>query len=156
DEFARLAVREKASLLQRVLPRIVDVAPEWVAAGCRAKDIPLNGPLSGEEWLGGPTITARNVRLLIQSLLPIAETGKPPLGRGARVRSDGRLEINVFPASGLDGALFSGFSVRALMQEGVTESRARAMQASFYSNLEPPGRVTCVLGAGNVSSIPPT
>jgi acyl-CoA reductase-like NAD-dependent aldehyde dehydrogenase len=155
-EWARLPVREKAALLKALAPRILDVAEGWVQAGCRAKGIDANGPLAGEEWLAGPTITLRNVRLLAESLEAIARSGKPPLGRKSRTRGDGRLEIDLFPASSYDAALFAGFTAKVLMQDGVNEAKARDIQASFYSKKNPDGGVTVVLGAGNVSSIPPT
>ncbi|HJZ87655.1 MAG TPA: aldehyde dehydrogenase family protein [Polyangia bacterium] len=155
-EFARLPVREKAALVRALAPRIVEVAHDWVRAACRAKGLAPDGPTAGEEWLAGPDITLRNTRLLAESLDAIAERGKPPLGRGARVRADGRLEVSVFPTSGFDSALFGGFSARVLMQPGVSETSARERQAAFYGRRDAKGGVTLVLGAGNVAAIPPT
>jgi acyl-CoA reductase-like NAD-dependent aldehyde dehydrogenase len=41
------------------------------------------------------------------------------------------------------------------MQQGVDRAEARRRQASFYDKRDPEGGVALVLGAGNVSSIPP-
>ncbi|MEZ4364732.1 MAG: aldehyde dehydrogenase family protein [Kofleriaceae bacterium] len=152
-EFARLAPARKAALLRACIPRLKEVAPAWVEAGCRAKGI---GPeLAGEEWLAGPMTTVRMLRLLAESLDAIVADGKPPLGRGARVRADGRVEIDVFPSSTLDKLAFAGFTGTVLLQEGVDLAEARRRQASFYDRPSPEGGVALILGAGNVSSIPP-
>ena len=149
-EFARLAARAKADLLRACLARLLAEAPAWVSEGAR-----MRGAEPGEEWLAGPVATIRLFRLLSQSLDAVAADGKPPLGRGLRHRPDGRIEISLFPASKLDALAFRGFSGHALMSAGVTQAGARDRQAAFYGEREPDGGVSVILGAGNVSSIPP-
>ncbi|HEX9296969.1 MAG TPA: aldehyde dehydrogenase family protein [Polyangiaceae bacterium] len=154
--FARMPPADKATLLKSTLPLISRVSRAWVAAACEAKGLRPDRPIAGEEWFGGPMITARNVRLLAQSLEKVASSGRPPLGRSVRTRSDGRVEVDVFPAGGFDAALFRGLSCVALLEAGVDEAKAREGQASFYQEKDPEGKVSLVLGAGNVSSIPAT
>ena len=149
-EFARLAPVAKAQLLQECIPRLLAAAPAWVVEGAR-----IRGADPSEEWLGGPTTTIRLFRLLANSLEQIAQAGKPALGRGARRRPDGRLQIELFPASTLDGFMYGGFTGHVLMEPGVDERVAREKQAEFYARKDPEGGVSLVLGAGNVSSIPP-
>jgi aldehyde dehydrogenase (NAD(P)+) len=151
--FARLSPREKAALVRACIPRLVDAAPEWVARGSEAKG--LRGSLVGEEWTAGPWVTVRMMRLLAESLEAVAAQGKPPLGTGVRKRSDGRIEIAQMPTSTFDKILFGGFKAHALMEPGLDEGEARRRQASFYGRAEPEGKVSLILGAGNVSSIPP-
>ncbi len=148
--FARLPARAKASLLRECIGRIMACADEWVRAGARAR-----GASPSEEWLAGVSPTVRGFRLLAESLERIGDTGKPALGRGARARGDGRLAIDLVPASAIDKLSFAGFTGYALMQEGIDESAARARQAAFYDVDKPEGGVSLILGAGNVSSIPP-
>jgi aldehyde dehydrogenase (NAD(P)+) len=155
-EFARLPPLAKVDLLRPLIGRIERVSRGWVDAACRAKGITCGSATAGEEWLAGPVITLRNARLLVDSLVSIARRGKPPLGRGARTRADGRTEIALFPASTFDSILFAGFEARVLLEPGVDEKQARARQASFYQRKDPEGSVCAVLGAGNVASIPPT
>jgi aldehyde dehydrogenase (NAD(P)+) len=155
-QFARMPPREKARLLREIIPLLEVVAKGWVEAGCRAKGIAAGSPLEAEEWFVGPVITVRNARLLSGSLEEIARHGRPPLGRRVHERADGRVEIDVFPASALDSAVFSSFSASVLLEAGVTAAQARERQASFYQGQSPAGGVALVLGAGNVSSIPPT
>jgi len=148
--FARLAPMEKATLLRECVARLLEEAPGWVAAGAHARAAPL-----AEEWLSGPSAAIRMFRLLAESLEEIATSGHPSLGRSTRARPDGRMEVSLFPASTLDGVTFSGFSGHVLMADGVTPDGARARQAAFYQERDPEGGVSVILGAGNVSSIPP-
>ena len=154
-EFARLSVDEKRKLLAECRALLPTVASDWVAGGCKAKGLIVTNPNAGEEWLGGPVTTIRNVRLLEESLASIIASGKPAFGKSARTRTDGKVEIDVFPASGHDKALFTGFSGKIVLEKGLTEKDARERQASFYSKKDPEGGVSLILGAGNVSSIPP-
>jgi acyl-CoA reductase-like NAD-dependent aldehyde dehydrogenase len=152
-EFARLPPAAKAQLLRACIPRLVDLAPEWVATGAHAKALPAE--LSAEEWLAGPMTTVRMMRLLAESLEEITRLGKPAFGRGARTRPDGRVEVDIFPSSHLDKVTWNGFRGYVLMQKGIDRAEARKRQASFYDKRDPEGGVALVLGAGNVSSIPP-
>src|SRR5690242_7936866 len=140
----------EAQLLRECIPRLLAGAPAWVADGARVR-----GADPSEEWLAGPTTTIRMFRLLAQSLDQIAQAGKPALGRGSRRRADGRVEISLFPNSTLDALMYGGFTGHVLLQPGVDERIARELQAEFYSRKDPEGGVSLVLGAGNVSSIPP-
>ena len=149
--FARLGPAVKARVLRSCIPRAVEVAGAWSARGLEAKGLP---PTSAEEWLAGPVPVVRHLRLLADSLDAIAVAGRPALGTGARRRDDGRLEVDLFPASGLERLLYRGTSVSALLQDGLDPEGARARQAGFYAEHDPDGAVCLVLGAGNVSSIP--
>jgi acyl-CoA reductase-like NAD-dependent aldehyde dehydrogenase len=153
-EFARLPISKKLELLRASMAGVERVAADWVRAGCQAKGLSVTSHASGEEWLAGPTVTMRNMRLMAESLEAIRTQGKPPLGTGHRVRPDGRLEIDVFPASLQESALFAGFKAHCLMLPGVDVKAAREQQAAFFGLREPQGVVEVVLGAGNVSSIP--
>ncbi len=148
--WARLGAKDKAALLRECIPRVLEVAPEWVAAGAEAR-----GASEGEEWLVGVTPTIRQLRLVAESLEAIALRGRPPLGRATRTRPDGRLEVDVFPTSPIDKISFTGFSAHCLLDEGVDRAEAERRQAAFYQQKDPEGGVSLILGAGNVSSIPP-
>ncbi len=152
-EFARIPPRAKSALLRECIPRILDAAPAWVASGCKAKGISARE--AGEEWLAGPIPTIRVARLLADTLDCIAKTGKPKLGTGTRTDDHDRLMVQAFPTSTLDKVMFSGFTGYALMQAGIDRAGARQRQAPFYRDRKPGGGVSLILGAGNVSSIPP-
>jgi aldehyde dehydrogenase (NAD(P)+) len=153
--FARLSAGARAELLRACIGRLGDVAPRWVEAAVRAKGLQAGTPAASEELLAGPLPTIKNARCLAESLDAIAAEGKPRLPRPVRESKDGRALAPVFPATGFDTALFAGFSCDVRMLPGVTTSGVRERQASFYGKKDPAGRVSVVLGAGNVSSIPP-
>lgn len=152
-EFARMPARAKAALLRECLPRLLDAAPAWVASGCKAKGLSMRD--AGEEWLAGPIPTIRGARLLAESLDAIAASGRPPLGTGTATDDDDRLKVQLFPASTMDKVMFGGFTGYALMEAGIDRDSAHRRQASFYRQRDPEGGVSLILGAGNVSSIPP-
>ncbi|MBI4510754.1 MAG: aldehyde dehydrogenase, partial [Deltaproteobacteria bacterium] len=152
-EFARTTPAAKAALLRQCIPRVVDIAPEWVATGCRHKGISPDA--YAEEWLAGVMPTVRMMRLLAESLEAIWRQGKPPLGRSHVVRPDGRLEVQVLPSTGIETVFFAGFTGKILLQPGMDRGEACRRQASFYDKRDPEGGISLVLGAGNVSSIPP-
>jgi len=154
-EFARLPVREKVTLLERCLPRLNDVAQKWVHDACEAKGLPKNQPIGAEDWLLGPAILMRNLRLLIDALDAVARTGAPPLGHAVRTRPDGRLTIEVMPTGLLDAAMFTGVVGECWMEKGMTEADARARQAGFYKRKDPTGGLSLTLGAGNVPFLTP-
>ena len=149
-EFARLPPTTKAQLLRQCIAGLVSRAPGWVAAGARAR-----ASSDSEEWLAGPVVTVRMFRLLAASLDDIASNGRPPLGRAIRARNDSRLQISLFPTSMLDRVSFAGFSGTVLMANGLGHDDARTRQAAFYQQHQPEGGLSVILGAGNVSSIPP-
>ena len=61
-EFARLPIARKVELLRDLRRRTSEVADEWVAAACRAKGIPADRPVAGEEWFAGPALILRHTR----------------------------------------------------------------------------------------------
>jgi len=152
-EFARIPPRAKAALLRECIPRLLDAAPAWVAAGCKAKGIGHRE--SGEEWLAGPIPTIRVARLLAGTLDCIGKTGKPRLGLGTKTDDHDRLMVQAFPTSSMDKVLFGGFTGHVMMEAGIDRETARRRQATFYRDRKPDGGVSLILGAGNVSSIPP-
>lgn len=151
--FARMAPAAKAALARACLPRIADAAEAWVATGASAKR--LTGLDQAEEWISGPLPTIRLARLYADSLDAIARAGRPPLGSGGCVRPDGRVEIDAFPVSAFDRLAFLGFRGSVLLADGIDRAEAERRQARFYRQRDPEGGVSLILGAGNVSSIPP-
>lgn len=155
-EFARAPIGAKLGWLSELNRRLVDVSEDWVRAACRAKGIEVGTPLSGEEWLAGPAVTVRNVRLLIEALGDVQATGAPRVAAGAvRERGGGALAVQVTPHGAFDKALFGGFVCETWLQPGVRRESLAEDQAKFYRERDPEGGVSLVLGAGNVASIPP-
>ena len=135
------------------------VAEEWVAAACEAKGIRRGDPCEGEEWLGGPFTTLRNLRLLERTLKQIRDRGRPQAPGPVTTRPDGTVTVGVFPGEPWDKLLYTGMTAEIWMQEGVTAQNLADHQGMIYRTKalgeRPKGKVALVLGAGNVASIGP-
>jgi hypothetical protein len=146
--FAKYRPAARAALLREMIPLTAAVAEDWVRAGCAAKSIAFDAPIAGEEWLAGPAVVVRNLRLLAESWEKIAAGLAPHHGVPMRSRKDGLAEADVFPASGLDAALFAGFRCTVLLDPPDSE------EPQSGPDCPEGGATVLVLGAGNVSSIP--
>jgi aldehyde dehydrogenase (NAD(P)+) len=152
--FARLAPRRKAALLQEVRARFHDASGAMVEIGNREKGVDPRDPSAGEEWFSGPDISVRALRLFAESLHEVAESGAPHIDASRVERtSDGRTHVVLTPHDKLDRALFRGWRCTAWLEPEVLPQRISEVQASFYRQRDPEGRVVLVLGAGNAGSI---
>ena len=156
DRWARTPIVDKIEHLKKLLANTAKVADRQALAAAKAKGIPLDSPMVGEEYLGGPMTQARTIRLLISSLEDVMRHGTPRLKDGAiRARGDGQTVVDVFPVTPLDKVMWNGFRAEVWMQRGVTAQNLAEHTAGFYKNKDPKGAVALVLGAGNVASIGP-
>jgi acyl-CoA reductase-like NAD-dependent aldehyde dehydrogenase len=147
DAWLAVTIAQRIAYLERCLQGVREAAPAWVEDICRLKGIRSDEPLAGEEWLGGPAVTARNIRLLIESLRSSGH--KPP--PAIITRPDGQKVARVVPDGLRDKLMFGGISAEVWIEPGKEPSQGR-----IYREPKPAhGKVALVLGAGNVSSIPP-
>src|SRR5215217_9377291 len=75
--WVKLGIPERLSLLEELSRGYMAIAEPSVRAACEAKGIEPHGPLAGEEWLAGPMVVVRNLRLLAESLRDIQRHGVP-------------------------------------------------------------------------------
>ncbi len=130
-------------------------AEEWAAVGAAFKGFDDDHPsVGGEEWLGGPYPTVAWMSDTIATLEALRVGADPLAGLPVHTREDGQVVLRVMPGSVYDRLLLSGYDLDVWMEPGVSEASMRAGVGAFYRQPDPPGRVTCVLGAGNVSAIP--
>ncbi|MCB1033838.1 MAG: aldehyde dehydrogenase family protein [Acidobacteria bacterium] len=156
DEWLEVGVRDRIALLEEMINAFSAVGEAWAAASCTGEGIPADEPVGGEEWLVGPYLILRNLRLLRQTLTEIAESGLPRIPGPIRTREDGQVTAQVFPASFYDRILYTGVTAEVWMEPGVTRKEMLEHLAEAYRHPAPEGKVALVLGAGNVSSIGPT
>lgn len=150
DAWVRVGLPERIALLQACLRTCVDSGEAWVRDACRAKGIDFDAPRAGEEWLGGPMTTVRNVRLLIESL----EHAGQPKPVSMRTRPDGQQVAQVFPGGVLDKLMFGGFTAEVWLEPGKAATQGKIYREKERGVINP-GKVALVLGAGNVASIGP-
>jgi acyl-CoA reductase-like NAD-dependent aldehyde dehydrogenase len=155
DAWAVMSIAERVMLLDTLMDRTLAEAERWARAGQDAKGISPSSPTAGEEWLAGPAVMTRNIRLLKKSLEDIARFGAPQLPAEPFARVDGRVVATVFPTDNWDKLTFTGFSAEVWMQPEVTLANLPDHMAEFYRTRPTVGKVALVLGAGNVSSIGP-
>jgi aldehyde dehydrogenase (NAD(P)+) len=153
--WARLPIRDKIVYLREVRSLVLKHADEWAAVGAAFKGFDEAHPsVGGEEWLGGPYPTVAWLSDVITTLEAL-RTGRDPLaGLPVHTRPDGQVLLRVLPGSLYDRLLLSGYELDVWMEPGVDEADMRAGVGRFYALRDPEGRVTAVLGAGNVSAIP--
>ncbi|MEM9190065.1 MAG: aldehyde dehydrogenase family protein [Myxococcota bacterium] len=144
--WTRTSLEDRIRYLRRCAAGVVEVAEAWATDGCKLKGIAPEASESGEEWLAGPVTTLRNIRLLIEAL----ETRGAPKPVSWTEKA-GRAVATVTPNSTLEKAVFSGMSAEVYIQAGQPSTQG----AIYRSSSDDEGRVCLILGAGNVSSIPP-
>jgi hypothetical protein len=156
--WVKLPVAQKAAVARRMLEGFSRVSERSVRAAVAAKGIAPGTPQEGEEWLSGPYVTLRILRLTAEALEDIAAGRNPPIGKVDRT-IDGKLRVQVYPMTTLDKLLFGGLTAETILEAGATEQDLEG-RAKFYKKGPDfdaaKGRVALILGAGNVNSIPPT
>ena len=146
----------RAGLLARAISATAAGAPAWVADACEAKGFAPGSAGHGEEWLSGPGLLIRNLRLLRSSLEDLAAGGKPRLPGPARVGPEGQLVARVFPAGMYDRLLVPGLVGEIWMRPGLSTADLQDSQAIAYApGTRREGRVAVVLGAGNMACLGP-
>ena len=154
-EWARLPIPRRIAVARSFHAGIVRVAEGMARAAAAAKKVPEGSPLAGEEWLAGPYVILRALNQLIESLTAIDANGTTPIGKLGRT-VDGRLTARVFPADGLDWAVYGPLRVSGEVHfdSSVDERTIDERRARFYRAPPHSGATAAVLGAGNVNAIP--
>ncbi len=153
---ATASIETRIQLCRECLDNVVDVSKEWAETAAVAKGLPANSSLRAEDLLSGPGVVARQLQLTIQTLQATRVNGRPLLPAKPMRLDSGQLAIPVFPTSGLfDSLTFMGIRGSVRLQPNVTESNIHGRLCEIASD-DGLSRLTAVLGAGNVSSIPAT
>ncbi|MFB7037494.1 MULTISPECIES: aldehyde dehydrogenase family protein [unclassified Streptomyces] len=150
--WAAAPLTERVALLERLLPRIADGARDMVAACARAKGYAPDSPWAAEDWAGAPWALAQTASAYLRVLRRVAAGGEPVEARAVR-EHDGRVAVDVFPATGWDGLLLNGFTARVWTRPGTTPDGVRRRAAGAYRGEPAAPGVALVLGAGNVAAI---
>lgn len=150
DAWLKVSTEQRADLLQRCIESTQRCAKDWVRAACEAKGIEVGTPREGEEWLGGPMTTMRNLRLFKEAMLAGGEPALPGLSRAV----NGQTVVKVFPQTGFDSLLFGGLTAEVWLEPGEAPTQGRIYREK-RAEPKTKGAVALVLGAGNVASIGP-
>jgi aldehyde dehydrogenase (NAD(P)+) len=156
--WLKLPLGEKLAVARRMLEGFPRVAGRSVQAAVAAKGIASGSPQEGEEWLAGPYVTLRILRLTVEALEALAAGRNTPIGNVDRT-IDGKLRVQMYPLTLIDKLLFDGLTAELVLDARATEKDLEERGGfckkgpDFDANV---GRVALILGAGNVNSIPPT
>lgn len=153
--WARASLRERLDLARELLRGTARTAERATRLACEAKGIGWDTPQAGEEWISGPYVTLRLLRLTIEALTLLGRNGNTPVGPLGEA-ADGRLTVRVFPHDLKDRALFMGVTGEVHLETGMDEAALHERRAAFHRRPDHDGRTCLVLGAGNINSIPPT
>ena len=153
--WATLPMVEKNDYLDQTIKRSVEFAEEWALLGVDAKGLTPQSPLSNEEWIGGPYAFLNWMQYMKKTLNKLI-SGKSAIDKlKITERANGQTVARVYPNNFLEKLILSNYYIDVWMKEGVTPKNLEDSVALFYKQHNPKGRVSLVLGAGNVSSIVP-
>ena len=153
--WAGLSLSRRIALARELLEGVVRTADRQVQAAWQAKRIKSASPQAGEDYLSGPVIVARNLRLLVASLESIKRCGYVSLPGAVERKKNGQVMVDVLPTDRFDALLYRGFSAQVWMQPGVTAQSLPGTMGVAYRRSTRAPKVALVLGAGNVASIGP-
>ncbi len=147
--WVKTSIAQRIALLQETQARLVQGAPRWVDAINQARAVQGSQHFGGDAWME-MTVIIRLLRLLQASLADIQQHGRPQLPKPPFTRANGQVAAQVYPQSIYDRLLFRGFHAEVWLEPGVTVQQALDTQAENYRHKAHDGRVTLVLGAGNL------
>ena len=153
--WTALDIPGRRQLLEAVSESVAQAAADWVRVAAEYKGLPADSPLVGEEWLSGPYAVLTALTALTDSLRA-REAGRSPVdGFEFGSAPGGRVTVTVLPHNFFDRLLLNGFSADVWMRPGVTADAVRRHAGLGQRTPTAGGGVGLVLGAGNITSIPP-
>ncbi|WP_159922401.1 MULTISPECIES: aldehyde dehydrogenase family protein [Nocardia] len=153
--WAATPLRRRRELLDEIHARSGRFAEDWVRAACVVKDLDENSPSAGEEWMSGP-LTLLQATAALSATLAALETGRSPLTDiTLREAPGGRVAVPILPLGVYDRLLLNGFRGEVWLRPGVDAGTARKRAGLGQLDPTATGGIGAVLGAGNITSIPP-
>ncbi|WP_329579099.1 aldehyde dehydrogenase family protein [Streptomyces sp. NBC_01361] len=154
ESWTATPLTERIALLQRMLPRIAQGASGMVADAACAKGYEADSNWAAEDWATAPWALAQTVSAYLHVLRRLA-AGHDPLSAKSVRTHEGRVVVDVFPATATDRLLLSGFTAEVRTLPGTTREQVLARAAGEYRGRPGEPAVALVLGAGNVPAITP-
>lgn len=151
--WASIEPQQVVALLEEMLPKIEEQAPQMVDAANWAKGLEAGSNWAAEEWFTSPWAMAHAVKAYLISFRRLAASESPVTAKMVRGRSDGRAVVDVFPSTMEERLLFNGFTAEVWMPVGMTVEQVRDRAAGRWRGEPFSPSVGLILGAGNVASI---
>ena len=154
-EWAKLPVADRAALLDQVHDATAAAAEDWANAAVAFKKLDPKSQSVGEEWQSGPYAVLLSTTMLARTLRTIAR-GASPIAKAKFGTAPGaRVTVQVLPSSAIEGTLYHGYDAQVWLEPGITEQAAKAEAGLGELTPTVSNGVGVVLGAGNITSIPP-
>ena len=153
-----LSLERRIDLCRSCVETLMPTVDDWIDAGARGKQCPNRIDVMAEELLSGPLIAVRLLRLLEQSFSDLLLYGYTRLPQPEALHHERRIHgkplLPIFPTLSLwDRLIFRGISADAILME---RADPRKRHDALYRQLQDTSvsKISLVLGAGNVSSVP--
>jgi len=153
--WAELPLEKRAALLREVHASVSTQAEQWAHTAARIKGLELDSPLVGEEWMSGPYAVLTALAALAETVETLASGRSPIENLTLGTAPGGRVTVPVMPYNAYEGLLLHGFHGEVWLKPGVTATQARGEAGLGELTPTLSGGVGLVLGAGNITSIPP-
>ena len=144
---------ERRDLLLATVRAVDGAAADWVRVACTIKGI--DDRLAGEEWLTGPYAALTALAAYAQTLQAMADGRSPVDGFGIVDAPGGRRAVRVLPHAPSDRLLLAGHRVDVWFPPGAGDEQIRDGAGLAQRQPTRNGGVGVVLGAGNITAIPP-
>jgi len=153
--WAQLPLDKRAALLREVHASVSTRAEQWAHTAARIKGLEPDSPLVGEEWMSGPYAVLTALAALAETVETLASGHSPIEKLTLGTAPGGRVTVPVMPYNAYEGLLLHGFHGEVWLKPGVNATQARGEAGLGELTPTLSGGVGLVLGAGNITSIPP-
>ncbi|MEO6115542.1 MAG: aldehyde dehydrogenase, partial [Pseudolysinimonas sp.] len=153
--WAKLPLDKRAALLREVHASVSQQAAAWAHTAADIKGLEPDSPLVGEEWMSGPYAVLSALAALAETVDALAAGHSPIEKLTLGTAPGGRVTVPVMPYNAYEGLLLHGFHGEVWLKPGVSATQARGEAGLGELTPTLSGGVGLVLGAGNITSIPP-
>jgi len=146
SEFLNLDNSNIITMLEQTIDNIKTISYYWATLASEKKGI-LNKSKEGEEWIGGPFACIYAIQYFIETLSTNNDLDRTKY-------DDIKKSYHVFPTKNIEKLLFPFLEAEVRFGKNLNFEQINEYRgfANRFKNNKP--RITLVLGAGNVSSIP--
>lgn len=155
ERWAVTPLTDRAALLRRTHDAVSRAAEAWALTAARIKGLPEDSPLVGEEWMSGPYAVLTAIARLAGTLDTLADGHSPLRSLSFHDAPGGRRAVDVLPLDRTESLILNGFRAEVWFPPGTTDQRAMLTAGLGGLRVGESGGVGLVLGAGNITSIPP-
>ncbi|WP_350353297.1 aldehyde dehydrogenase family protein [Microbacterium sp. A8/3-1] len=153
--WSKLSLADRAALLGRVHAAVADAAKDWAETASEIKGLDPRSQAVGEEWISGPYPVLTGAGMLAHTVQALVQKKSPLAGVKFGTAPGRRVTVPVLPYSAHEAILLHGFSAEVWMPPGIGASTVLSHAGLAEHRPSLTQGIGLVLGAGNITSIPP-